>query len=370
MVSPLGIAVLHSLGVLAAWMGARFGTDRVRQTPTGRLAGWSPSQFARRVTLVTAVATACLAMVAGTDTLLTRWFQTASPGLGSDIYPTLSALALFLGPVPATAFAAYRGARTVARLQTADPPSLTRDCRRFVTLYAMVVGPALLVVALAPAIPDGWWLVSGIALVGFLLATATPLVVPRVIPTRELTPTERARFGVSDPIPVRVLDVGRYRNALAAGLMPGLRVVFVTERLLSTLPADETRAILAHELGHHRRYHVPLRLGAASAVVLPWLGATAVEIPNGFTVGLVLSGPAILGVLALMRWTERDADRYAARNADPLALARGLEHVCANTTRTRLAAVLATHPTPTARIDRARQLATDESSAEDASDAS
>lgn len=146
-------------------------------------------------------------------------------------------------------------------------------------------------------------------------------------------------------VTVRVL-ASAHPNALAAGLPPGLRAVYVTEGLLARLPPEETAAVVAHELGHHHRGHVALRVGAVAAFVLPWLGATAAAIPGAFGAGALLAGPYALGLVRLMRWTEHDADAYAARRTDGAALARGLRRLDGGRPRGRLGRLLSPHPTP------------------------
>lgn len=353
---PIAVLVAHSLALGVAWGGARLGATRL----PGRApaAGHTASQFGRRLAILAILATPGVALLAGTDGWLSAWFEGVVPGFGPDVYSSLASFALFVGPVPLTAFAAYRGARTAdPRRVTSD---LRRDARRFLTGYLLLTGPALVVVALTPLIPDGWWLVTGLALVGLPLAIATPLLVPRLVPTRDLFPAERDRLDLPTSIPVRVVDAGRYRNALAAGVVPGLRAVFVTEQLLATLPPEETTAVLAHEVGHLRRHHILVRLGAVGLVVLPWLGATAAEIPGAFVGGLLLLVPGALALLSVMRWTERDADRYAATTADPAALARALARLSPPTDRGRLASLLAPHPDTDVRVERAREYASDE----------
>ena len=142
-------------------------------------------------------------------------------------------------------------------------------------------------------------------------------------------------------------------NALAAGVLPGLRCVFVTERLVATLPDRELAAIVTHELGHHRRRHVALRLGAVAAFVLPWLAGTALEVSGAFETGLLLAVPVTLGIVRLIRWTEFDADRYAARRVGGEAMGDALRHLAGGTPAPagRLDA-LTLHPPLAARIAR------------------
>lgn len=275
----------------------------------------------RRVTTRERVAVATLggaagflaALALGVDASVAARARAA--GAGYEVATTAGTVALLLGPVPATALAA------LLALPGGAP---ARRVRRFAAGYAAVVGPAVLGLAVVPAVPSGWGLVAGATVVGLLAAGGTPLALRLVFPTRRPTAAERAWLADATDLPVRVVDTGgRHANALAAGLLPGLRYVYVTERLLRSLPPAEAAAIVAHEAGHHRRRHAALRLGAVGAFVLPWLGATAADVPGAFVAGALAAAPVALGVLALARWTEYDADRYAAGRvgASPLAAA-------------------------------------------------
>lgn len=289
------------------------------------------------VVVLAGVATALVVAGSGAGVAL----ETALP-VDGELATTLATLVVYTGPVPAAVLAAGAG--------------VGLDPRRLATGYAVVVGPALAVLATAPLFPDGWWLVAGVAAVGTLLAAGTPVVLPRVVPTRDLTPGERAAVGDLG-VPVRVLSSAR-PNALAAGLVPGARVVFLTEGLLARLPPDELRAVAAHEVGHHHHSHVALRLGAVAVFVLPWLAATAEGVPGAFLAGCLLAGPWTLGLFRLMRHTERVADGYAADRTDAAALARGLSRLGGAPARDppgwlgRVRGLFSPHPPLAERTDR------------------
>lgn len=327
----------------------------------------------RPILVAIAGASAALwAVAAGTTGALTAWFGTALP-VGPDWPETLSTAATFVGPVAATAL--------LTHVAGGGRP------RRFALGYGLLVGPALLLTLLAPLAPTGWWLVGAVALLGLVMGALPPLVVPRAAPTRALSPAERRALApllrdegsdgdggddgddtedidavgtppmTPDGIRVRVLALGTDgpATALAAGVLPvpGGRVVFVTERVLATLPEAETRAIVAHELGHHRRWHVPVRLGAAAAFLLPWLAATAAGVPGAFLAGLALTVPVVLGLLKLVRWTEFDADTQAAAAVGAEPMATALERLAAQGTLASGGGPLSMHPSP---VDRVRRL--------------
>ena len=287
---------------------------------------------------------------------------TAASLVGGDWPETLATAATVLGPVALTALAAHvaGGGRI----------------RRFVVGYGVLVGPALVLSLSAPLLPTSWWLVAGVAVLGAGMAALPPVLVPRLAPTRGLRENERAALAplldgcrerdeastdpvTPDGVRVRVLALGRDgpATALAAGVLPvpGGRVVFVTERVLWALAPAEAAAVVAHELGHHRRRHVPLRLGAAAGFLLPWLGATAASVPGAFPAGLALLVPVVLGLLWLVRWTEFDADRRAAASVGAESMARALERLAAGGSLRDGGGPLSLHPATADRVQRLRE---------------
>jgi STE24 endopeptidase len=348
MLPPAGALLSHLALALVCLSATRL--VAVSAGPDPRVA----RRLRRAGALVALLLAAGWGALVGTDAHVAAWTAAAVPGLAADVYPTVGTLALFCGPVPLAAYAAYRGADAAATPATSDRRPGTS--RGFLEGYALAVCPALGLTALSPVVPDGWWLVAGVALVGVLLAAGAPLFVRRMVGTRPLTPAERAALPTD--VPVHVLLTGRTgpANALAAGVLPGLRCVYVTERLLDSLPPREAAAIVTHEVGHHRRRHVPLRLGAVGAFVLPWLGATALGVPGAFLAGLVLLVPATLAIFRLVRWTEYDADAYAARLTGADALAGALRRLGGRGLLDGRGGLLALHPPLEARVARLETL--------------
>jgi STE24 endopeptidase len=346
MLSPAGALLSHLVLALVCLSGARL--VALSAGPHPRVA----RRLRRGGSFLALLLAGGWGIVVGTDAHVSAWIAGVLPGLGPDLYPTLGTLALFCGPVPIATYAAYRGADAAL---DAVPGAATRSGgspRGFAEGYALAVGPALGPTALAPAAPDGWWLVAGVALAGVVLAAGSPLLVRRTVGSRPPSAAERA--AIPSEVPVLVLLTGRDgpANALAAGVVPGLRCVYVTERLLESLPSHEAAAIVTHEVGHHRRRHVPLRLGAVGAYVLPWLGATTLDVPGAFLAGLVLLVPATLAIFRLVRWTEYDADAYAARRTPPGALADALRRLGERGLLSGTGGPFALHPPLAARVAR------------------
>ncbi len=185
--------------------------------------------------------------------------------------------------------------------------------RALATVVSWVVGclVVLVVVGLARRLPRRWPLVAGGAVAGlaFAASAAYPVVVEPLFnhftpmaagPLRtsllDLAATEGVR--VDD---VLVADASRRTttlNAYVSGI-GGTRRIVVYDNLLADLPADQVRAVVAHELGHARHHDVALGTG---------LGA--------------LGGVAGIALLALLLDARRLQRRSGVRGAaDPAVVA-------------------------------------------------
>lgn len=62
-------------------------------------------------------------------------------------------------------------------------------------------------------------------------------------------------------------------NAMVIGILPWLRYVVFTDRLLEEFTPEEIEAVFGHEVGHIRHYHIPYYLGflSTSLLVLCWM---------------------------------------------------------------------------------------------------
>lgn len=126
---------------------------------------------------------------------------------------------------------------------------------------------------------------------------------------------------------------GTMINAAVMGLIAPLRYVMVTDLLLDMLREDQVRAVMAHEIGHVRRHHMPWLVAclmasfalALIAVELVLRGADALSwLPNEpaeAATFIVNVAPLALGLL-LFGWVsrrfERQADTFAVQHLSGL----------------------------------------------------
>lgn len=114
-------------------------------------------------------------------------------------------------------------------------------------------------------------------------------------------------------------------NAMVAGIVPWIRYVFLTDRLISELTPDELEAVFGHEVGHVKHHHMLYYLGFLKVSLL-FLGAAwytlAGYVPylRGFDSALeyvplvTMLGAYIFLVFGfLSRRCERQADVYGCR---------------------------------------------------------
>jgi len=94
---------------------------------------------------------------------------------------------------------------------------------------------------------------------------------------------------------VKVRDVlvwhtdGAMINAAVMGLAGPLRYVLLTDALLETMEPDELQAVMAHEVGHARRHHMPWMIVSLAACV--------------GVAGLAVHGAAV-GMQAVVHWQD------------------------------------------------------------------
>jgi len=115
----------------------------------------------------------------------------------------------------------------------------------------------------------------------------------------------------------------RICNAAVLGCVPGFRYLMISDRALETLPPRSVSAIVAHELGHVRNWHVAIRLlivlagGAVALVAIRVISSLSLD--GGIATLLTVLVPIgmCLYLLMTLRWIapilEHQADAYALR---------------------------------------------------------
>jgi|GEM_PF-955456 len=222
-----------------------------------------------------------------------------------------------------------------------------------------VVG-LLAAVGVIAAVPSGWPRALVAVGLGFLVTVLAPVAL--VVALRTRWPTDAEHALVADLLPhgvaLRVVDDRtRVGSAFTAGVIPGLKRVFVTESLFDVLDDEQLRAVVAHEVGHHEHNHVLLRfslVAAAASVAL----TVASYAPVATVYGLVAGGvPLAVGLAWAVRHTERAADAYAAAVVGGPALAGALEVLADRRYITAASGpfgLLEYHPPLAERIERLR----------------
>lgn len=146
-------------------------------------------------------------------------------------------------------------------------------------------------------------------------------------------------------------------DAVASGLTRRRAVICVTTALLDRLSTPELEAILAHELAHVRRRHVPALLGVALAAFLAALVSLAVFGGPPLRSALLPWGGGYLAICAAARRQEFAADRGAVdATGNASALVSALDRIGrdAESRVPRLASRLRKHPPMDDRIDAIR----------------
>lgn len=150
--------------------------------------------------------------------------------------------------------------------------------------------------------PDGilLQLIGGCLLVFAFMALLPSLIIPlwgakplADSPLATALQADCARAGLAD-VRLRVWDSpgGMVFNALALGIVPGMRWVLVSRDLLADLPPDQIRAVVGHELGHHRHRHLVTYLWFALAVNSALWFAMKILVGTADPAGRPLFGPS------------------------------------------------------------------------------
>ena len=192
--------------------------------------------------------------------------------------------------------------------------------------FALVV-----VMAIAGRFPRRWWLAAAPAFValGALFAFILPYLSttePLRRPDLEASARQYAKQQGIEPIKVEQEDVTDFTNApnaYAAGFGPSKRIIFWNTMLDGRFSDGEVKVVLAHELGHHSRNHIPEGLAWYALFALPgaWLIAVATRrrggmanpeaVPLSLLVIVVLNLISLPVYNAISRHMEAEADWVA-----------------------------------------------------------
>ncbi len=129
-------------------------------------------------------------------------------------------------------------------------------------------------------------------------------------------------------------------NAMVTGILPWLRYVIITDRLVSEMSEEETLAVFGHEVGHIQHRHIAFYLFFLLASIYVFhnvwnlltsypLFARLAPWADDFTEIGILAGALYIFVVFgfISRRCEREADLFGARVASPWAFMNALEKV-------------------------------------------
>jgi STE24 endopeptidase len=363
------------LGLIAAGQGLEILAERLnahriagaRGRPPKALAGWISAAELDRIERysIDRLRFGRIRAVAGAAVLIVLLASGVLPWLADRLagWGNISAGLVFFGAVGALMFVADLPFDYAAVFKIEQKHGFnTRTLRTWAAdtakaavlsaaIFAALLAALLLVIRLAgPA----WWIWAWAVVIAFqaALALAYPSLIAPIFNT--FTPVEdpRLRRRILDMaqragIRVRRIDQmdasrrTRHTNAYFAGLGKTRRIVFF-DSLLAAHDHEEVLSILAHEIGHLKKRHIPKQLAlaavvglaafAAAGVLMAWNGlytGFGFSRPEPF-VGLFLSGLLLQSLsvfaspaaAALSRRFEREADRFA------LSLTGSSEDLC------------------------------------------
>jgi Zn-dependent protease with chaperone function len=299
-------------------------------------------------------------------TFLAGWLECIRAAIGN--LPAVDELVAIL-PALAAAVAGWwvqeplerrvREASLIRRLDEGRPLVAWPSRLRFVVARTrsnilLLLVPILLVVAASEALEPriaraapAFWASGGAEIAPLAIAMCvyliSPLLARLVLDLAPLPPGEMRSDleEVCRASGVRVRDILVWRtddamvNGAVMGLVGPLRYVMLTDGLLELLPRQQLRAVMAHEIGHVRRRHLPWMLAALVALLVVasllveapvrvadeairtagWSVDTTIEALLWLERGAMLSATALALVLFgwLSRRIERQADSFATQ---------------------------------------------------------
>jgi STE24 endopeptidase len=181
-----------------------------------------------------------------------------------------------------------------------------------------------------------WYRFGSLALIPFLILFMPLLIKPllglHTMPTgpvrdRLKALAKRLHFNYSDFLlwPTH----GATANAMIVGMVPRVRYVIFTDRILDELPPQETDAVFGHEVGHAKHGHIWLYsiflilsmtvLAALLLLVEDWMKVAGVDVSPAIMDWIALPPLLLIAVYIflvfgyLSRRCERQADVYGCR---------------------------------------------------------
>jgi STE24 endopeptidase len=202
--------------------------------------------------------------------------------------------------------------------------------------FVLLCVALLIVMGLARLVGDWWWLLAAPVFIGLValfafgspyLEPTHPITDPRLAATVAAL-EKRAHTG---HVPVRIEDVsGSSPNAVTEGIGPSRRVVLWDTLLDGRFTPGEVKVVVAHELGHAKRQHVPKSIAWYALFAFPgaWVISRVTRRRGGMgepaAVPLALLTLVVLELLALplqnaiTRHMEAEADWRALQTTrDP-----------------------------------------------------
>lgn len=236
--------------------------------------------------------------------------------------------------------------------RTAPRLFLTDLVKRLV-LSAILLGPLIYgILWLMQAAGPSWWLAAAGSVMAFqlLLLWAYPAVIAPWFNRFKPLDNPALAHQVAQLLDANGLRAeglfvmngslrSTHGNAYVTGIGNAKRIVFF-DTLLERLAPDEVQAVLAHEIGHVKRYHTRKRILTLAVMIFAVFAVLAwLKTRPWFYLGLGVAGPSTYMALALFllaappfaflirplaalmsRRDEYEADAFAAAQVDPAAL--------------------------------------------------
>jgi STE24 endopeptidase len=345
-------AALTLVGVLVAPLAAALGSLRLVREPASEsviASQQSPRLWSRvqtvAVTLWLVTVAATMYAIQWPRVVRSDWALAAWPLVDEllILLPVIAPLLLYWAVLFRVRWSAQSAA---ARARGEAPPQLrlasliVQSARHHL---ALVLAPVLIVIAAQEFLTHFWpqaqagaaWIYLPL-LAGMLVLL--PIALRRIWHTTPLPPGElRDRLGEScleQRVGVREILIwqtdGQILNAAVAGMLPGMRYLFLTDGLLARLAPEEVAAVVRHELGHITGRHMPLRMLVLALPLALWMAASSAWpeffellsqrlawIGFGASMQLSLLVPVLLAAYIVVvvgqysQWLEHDADLAA-----------------------------------------------------------